>query len=241
MTKRTAIPSVLALLCFAAALAPSRAQAYLATDQYRVGEMEGWKLYISPVLERDHAEISARVLALLAVRLHEVAYAIPAPALVRLREVPIWVEWQDRGVGGMCYHPSKEWLTEHGYNPDKAKAVELAMAVAFLEWGHAQPSMVLHELAHSYHDRVLGFDNKEVKAVYDAAVASHRYESVLHYNGDKVRHYALTNEQEYFAECSEAYFGTNDFYPFVRPELHEFDPAAFHLLEKVWGPAADAK
>ena len=30
---------------------------------------------------------------------------------------------------------------------------------------------------------------------------------------------------EYFAELSEAYFGTNDFYPFVRGELQTTRPA----------------
>jgi len=40
---------------------------------------------------------------------------------------------------------------------------------------------------------------------------------------------------EYFAESTEAFFGTNDFYPFVRPELREFDPEMFNLLTKLWG------
>ena len=56
----------------------------------------------------------------------------------------------------------------------------------------------------------------------------------LHINGQTVRHYALTSDQEYFAECSEAFFGTNDMYPFVRAELHQHDPAAFETLTKVW-------
>ena len=31
-----------------------------------------------------------------------------------------------------------------------------------------------------------------------------------------MRHYALTNHKEFFAEMSEAYFGMNDFFPFNR-------------------------
>lgn len=50
-----------------------------------------------------------------------------------------------------------------------------------------------------------------------------------------MKHYALNNSQEYFAETSEAYFGTNDFFPFVRAELKEHDPRGFGLMEKVWG------
>ena len=46
---------------------------------------------------------------------------------------------------------------------------------------------------------------------------------------------------EYFAEASEAYFGTNDFYPYVRSELAEHDPALFELLGKFWMDVGEAK
>ena len=95
--------------------------------------------------------------------------------------------------------------------------------------------MLLHELAHAYHDRVLGFDHAGILAAYKAAVDGKKYESVLHIGGKLKRHYALTNEKEYFAEASEAWFGTNDFYPFVRAELREVDPKAAAVLEEVWG------
>ena len=55
------------------------------------------------------------------------------------------------------------------------------------------------------------------------------------HDGRKVRAYAAENEKEYFAESTEAYFGSNDFFPFVRAELKEHDPKMYDLLEKVWG------
>jgi len=51
-----------------------------------------------------------------------------------------------------------------------------------------------------------------------------------------VKHYGLTNPMEYFAEGTEAYFYRNDFYPFVRAELKEFDPKLHDLLVEIWGP-----
>ena len=44
--------------------------------------------------------------------------------------------------------------------------------------------MVLHELAHGYHHRVLegGFDNAEVKAAFDRAAEGGLYRSVLRLN-----------------------------------------------------------
>ncbi len=58
---------------------------------------------------------------------------------------------------------------------------------------------------------------------------------MLHIRGADCRHYALTDPKEFFAEMTEAYFGTNDFFPFVRAELQRSDPETFALLEEIWG------
>ena len=58
---------------------------------------------------------------------------------------------------------------------------------------------------------------------------------MLHINGKKTQHYALTNEKEFFAEMTEAYFGQNDFYPFNRAELKRDEPELYELLTKIWG------
>jgi len=80
-----------------------------------------------------------------------------------------------------------------------------------------------------------GFQNKAVLGAYKKAKAKGTYKKVLLYSGQTVKHYGLTNQMEYFAECTEAYLGVNDFYPFVRAELNEHDPGMFKLLKKIWG------
>jgi len=161
---------------------------------------------------------------------------VPEAALAKLREAPIWIDLDHR-LGGMQYHPSAKWLKDHGHDPAMAKAVHIPNARNFLKmWRrNKQPSVVLHELAHAYHDRVFGFDYPKIRAAYDRAVKAGRYESVLHIFGKMTRHYALTDHKEYFAEASEAFFGTNDFYPFVRAELKQHDPGMYEVLEEVWG------
>jgi dipeptidyl-peptidase-4 len=94
--------------------------------------------------------------------------------------------------------------------------------------------MVLHELAHAYHFQVLGSDNADVNSAWQARVDSGDYEEVLHVSGDRRRHYALTNDMEYFAETTESYFGTNDFHPFVQAELKEVDPGGYALMRSAW-------
>jgi Mlc titration factor MtfA (ptsG expression regulator) len=106
------------------------------------------------------------------------------------------------------------------------------------------PDFVLHELAHAYHDRVLGFDHGEIRAAYEAAKASGRYDRVKRWTGEREtreRAYAMTDPKEYFAETSEAYFGRNDFEPFQREELAQHDPHMLRLLEKLWGVRHDER
>lgn len=203
---------------------------------YQERSLEGWTLLVHQDLygENERALCEATFKELRR-QLVEIVRVVPPRALAELRKVPIWIEKAHPRHPCMCYHVSPSWLRQHGMNPQKAHAVELANAANFCTWTKQQPWMVLHELAHAYHDRVLGFGHAEVKAAYEQAKASKTYDSVGHWDGKKVRHYALTNDHEYFAEATEAYFGKNDYYPFVRTELKSHDPRGYALIEKLWG------
>jgi len=208
---------------------------YDPTSCYTARNTRGWTVRVHRRLLDDSKEVGNRVLDLLDAKLYDINRAVPAGPLKRLHEVPIWVELDNPGVKCMCYHPSRDWLEEHGFNPEKAGSVELGNAANFLDWSRIQPSMVLHELAHAYHHQVLGWDHGEIAAAYQRAVAAKSYQSVLYYPGHKKRAYALNDAKEYFAELTEAWFGTNDFYPFVRPEVLQHDPEMAKLLKKIWG------
>jgi dipeptidyl-peptidase-4 len=101
-----------------------------------------------------------------------------------------------------------------------------------------QPAVILHELAHGYHDQILGFEHKGILEAYQAAKQRGDYEKVLHVNGGETKHYALTDHKEYFAEATEAMLYRNDFYPFVSSELKQHDPKLHALLEEIWQPHA---
>ncbi len=164
-----------------------------------------------------------------------VVKVLPAPALERVRRVRIWLEWENKPNGAAEYHPSAEWLRQHGYNPVKAGSVEINNARNFVKWSRGeQPWMLLHELAHAYHHQVLGYESRLVLIAYRHAMRRGLYEQVAYIRGGTQRAYATTNEQEYFAELSEAYFGKNDFYPFVREELARHDPLGYRMVESAW-------
>lgn len=204
-----------------------------------VVNLEGWSVWVDAELLRDeHADVRRRALAALQNHLQRVVLIVPEPQLSRLRQVKIRIDLNAPGLSGMQYHPSRNWLERNGHDPRLEKHVHIPQArelYARHMWAK-HPYVVLHELAHAYHDQVLGFDDPEIKRAYRAARDSGRYDSVLDHRGETVRHYGMTNAKEYFAESTEAWFGVNDFYPFVRAELKQFDPEMYALLRKIWGP-----
>lgn len=219
----------------AAAPPPPRKAAYDPLESYTEQKLRGWKLLVHrDLLEAKHATLRRQTLELLDDHLYRIVRVIPAGPLAKLREVPIWIELAHPRHPCMCYHVSKQWLKDNQMNPAKAGAVEIANVRNFLTWTHDQPWMVLHELAHAFHHRILSFEHAAIRVCYEEAMRNKRYTSVLHIRGENRKHYACTNPMEYFAEMTEAYFGCNDFYPFVRAELRQVDPRMYELLEKLW-------
>ncbi len=206
-----------------------------AAWHYRVEKIEGWTVRIE---DQAVAEVTtwASARKVLVRQLQAIERVMPDAPLAKLQEVSIYVNLHT-DTTCMAYHPAADWLSEHHMDPAMATNMEIGSIKNFVSWTYEQPWMVLHELAHAYHFRYLekGELNDTVLDAFRAAMRSKRYDSVLHWNGKMVKHYATTNQMEYFAESTEAYFGTNDFYPFVRSELMTYDQETFALMEKIWG------
>jgi hypothetical protein len=205
-------------------------------DPYDVQSLEGWTVRVNRELSDGKPKLCAATLKLLRFQLYQITREVPQPALGKIQTVVIWVELNDPLFPCMCYHADRDWVVGHGLDPRKTHGVEMANAANFLDWEHTQPWMVLHELGHAYHHDFLpdGFENPDVKAAYGHARDKGLYDAVLRNNGRTERAYAMTNCMEYFSECTEAYFGTNDFYPFVRPELQVHDPQGYAMMKAAW-------
>lgn len=205
-----------------------------AAPKYIELDIRGWRVKVDSILIHEHRDLAGQVVDLLDAKLLELTRTLPAKPLEFMRTVTIWVDYQADRFPGCVYHPSEEWLKEHGFNPEMARSVHVANARNFLEWSLHQPSMILHEMAHAYHHQVLGHHHEGIRRAYEQALADKRYDSVLRYDGSYQRAYALNNDQEFFAEMTEAFFGVNDFYPFVKSELMHHDPAMYELLNQIW-------
>lgn len=224
--------------------AMGRAMLDLLERKSRVGfdpivrDIEGWRVHVDPALiHGPHRAMGDGSLQMLANHLQRIKILVPKHALRKLQQIEIWIEYKHPQLGAMQYHPSREWLVDHGYDPRLAKKVHITRAEELLSRSQMlkHPAVILHELAHAYHDQVLGFDDETILKTYEQALESGVYEDVLLYTGKRVRHYGLTNHKEYFAEGTEAYFYRNDFYPFVRAELEEHDPELHQVLREAWG------
>jgi hypothetical protein len=200
--------------------------------------IEGWTVHIDRrLLNGGGAASGEQAIALLARRLADIKLIVPADKVAELQKVAIWLDLSHGRLKPAQYHPSAAWLRDNGYSESLARCVHIPVALEFASRPHqrVQPWSVMHELAHAYHDQVLGFDHAEVKAAWQRVKDSGRLEKVLHIDGHETRHYALTNEKEFFAEMTEAYFGVNDFYPFNRAELKQSEPETYALLKGIWG------
>jgi hypothetical protein len=222
-------------LLLLAALTEQSAFVHSPTAEYKKLQLAGFTVLVSPAVMAD-ARSAEQALGLLETKLREVKRVVPAQALEKIARTQVWVERDNPDVMGAVYHPSAEWLKDHGYNPDKEKGVEIGNIRNFVDWAtRTQPMMVLHELAHAYHHQVVGYADKRVRAAFDAATKSGAYDKVLFVSGGEKKAYAMTNVMEYFAESSEAYFGVNDFFPFNRWQLLSTDRPMYEALVAAWG------
>jgi hypothetical protein len=234
----TTLPKAIMLGAIAATLASANEPAKPLAHEQRA--IQGWTVQVDTrLLAGPDVQLGKRCLALLDAKLMEIALVLPADKVQQLRKVTIWLDRTHGKLHSMQYHPSADWLAGHGFSTNLAKCVHLPDAEDFASPDHfrRQPWAVLHELAHAYHDQVLDFDHPDVLAAWRRIKASGRFDSVLLIDGRRVRHYALTDQKEFFAEMTEAYFGMNDFFPFNRGELKDTEPEIHALMKKIWeGP-----
>jgi len=206
-----------------------------------VRNIEGWTVQVDHrLLAPPNDAIGARALRFLESKLADIKAVMAAEPLKKLQAVTIVLDLSHGKLRTMQYHPSAGWLQENGYSTNLAKCVHIPVAadLATPRNINQQPWVVLHELAHAYHDQVLGFEDPRILKAYADFKRSGHGEGTLLYDGTRTRHYALTDHKEFFAEMTEAYFGLNDFFPFNRAELMTAEPEIFDLMQTIWGPVA---
>ena len=227
---RCAIAFVTLVLCGPAAAEPA------PTETYGKSSLHGWTIRVASAYRNDDQALD-RVMGELNRQLANIVDVVPAAALTHLRRTVFWLEYRREAPDRARYHRSAAWLEKNGFNPDKAKGVEIDFGIVTAP--QRSPWSLMHELTHAYFDGPLGRKAPALEAAYENALAARLYDNVMRNTGRKQQAYAMNSPSEYFAELSEAYFGENDFEPFTREQLRQFDPAGYAAVRDLWGHSAE--
>ena len=81
------------------------------------------------------------------------------------------------GVKNLGNYPAPLRITlDYGYTETLTKKVHIPQARALLSRGQLikHPAVVLHELAHAYHDQILSFRHAKIREAYNSAKKERR-------------------------------------------------------------------
>jgi hypothetical protein len=227
--------NIFMLFLFLAAAQAAAAQDW-KDEKYIDIDVLGWKVKVNTKLLEGDTSVLKKSLGLFGKELNDILHVLPPRSIIILRSVPFWFEKETttHGYTGEYWPPSsREYLIQHGGNPNKAGGIEIVAGKYIDAKAVMEDWVILHELAHAYHLLTIQYDGK-IKTAYKVIRNAGLYANVR--RGLDMNHhgYALTNYKEYFAEITTMYFGHNSYYPFDRFDLKHYDPIGYKLVQDVW-------
>ncbi|MGO9114127.1 MAG: hypothetical protein ACLP9L_33350 [Thermoguttaceae bacterium] len=207
---------------------------------YKYRSILGFNVLVSNTVLEEQARSTERrkPLEVLELEFSMLVHELPPRAVELLRQILFWVEWDKientPGAGQRAtavYHAGNNLKHRYAYTSAesfvKSNAVEILTMKALCQehQGDDHRMVLFHEVTHAVHHHLFDFDNPTIKMAYRNAMERHLYQ-------DK---YASTDEKEYFAEVSCAYFNHLNYEPKTREELKRYDPVGYHLMELTWG------
>jgi hypothetical protein len=199
---------------------------------YERRNVRSFPVYVAAEFGKHQNSLLERSLEVLDAEARRIEDIIPSAAWHRISRIPIWLEYEpDPSYGGRYLPASPKWLAAYDIPISKAGSIQFTSSLAVMVG--SQQNLLMHELAHAYHDLVLSYSHPQIGTAFERAQASGRYNAV---RGpcSWARAYAISNHMEFFAELSVAYFGTNAFFPFTRDDLKAFDPDSYRVIADAW-------
>jgi len=202
-----------------------------ASDYHKL-KLEGWDVYIEQKLVDKNDVRVFIAMRLLSEKLRELKQLLPSKATDQLTNVPLY--FSENKEFNAEYYFFEPYVYRTGKDIKMMSGVEFRSISFFIEESKYSPMLILHELAHAYHKKNYRRIDKMVMRAYRHAEGKKLYQNVINVNSQYGRAYALQSPFEYFAELSESYFGRNNYYPFERDELLEYDRMGYEMVEKAW-------
>ena len=190
--------------------------------------INGWTVYVSSEFSKDVRARNA-ILKKIKSQTAFIATRLSGKHLKVLRKSDLWVEAGQHYRSLARHHASKGAIYQEGLNIDKFRDVEIFGGFA----RQRHPSLVLHELAHVYHDRKLSWHDSRIERMYKKFKAT--MPSAKDRCGRSFKAYALENHHEFFATFTESYFGKTCTYPHNRETIQKRHPEMYAFLTKTWG------
>ena len=209
-------------------------------EGYQLYDIEGFSVYVQDLVFQQSEDLAAEAVELVESDLTEVlSFSFSDSATAIFRSTKIFIDWRTTD-GAAVYHPNPQWLAANGYIPEKANSIEISNVTNYINWTQQnQPFLMLHELSHAYHFNLASEHHEIIKNAFDIAMNKGLYFDIPydHGNGsfyDAEKAYATTNEYEFFAELSEAYYGQNDYFPFNLADLERYDRKSSEMIQTIW-------
>lgn len=231
---------ILLLTTFILSSSAERASALEKNITWIEIDVYGWTVVVDSSLIEGDTSLLRKSLGYLGKELYNIKNAVNPAALGTLQSPKIYlVQPPSDPYWGVYYrqHYNREddsAAKRRRGNIEVVPGRYITCVQSYGEW------LLMHELAHAFHDRLTSEADTKIKNAYNVAMAMRLYRSVRS-KARRYRHggYAQTNHHEYFAELSTAYFGKNDSYPFDRFDLKGHDPLGYSMIIELWGEKKD--
>jgi hypothetical protein len=201
---------------------------------YMVENIAGWTINVEDTVWLKRPSLTRECLAAIDKSLSKIAATLPPQSLERLRSIPIYLT-DTRSVPAPVHtHRDKRWLAAHGEDIEKVNAVDICDPDKIVSYLATKDPGLLLEFSFAYQQLFLtASDQDTLRQIYTSALSEGKYRLVASDRGVRQTP-AAYDESQMFVSGSQAYWGRNDFYPFTRAELKEYDPKLHDFLKLVW-------
>tara|TARA_B100000315_G_scaffold159395_1_gene147887 strand:+ start:1310 stop:2326 length:1017 start_codon:yes stop_codon:yes gene_type:complete len=198
-------------------------------------QMAWWTVYVE-CLVYDTPGLAERTIRYVQAEMDLAADLLPHSSIGTLRHTPVWIDISFKDPENMAIY--MEDVQDPGsLDLPYVNGVRVSVDAIEEELAYEESEgFAIHELAHAWH--CLAYDpcwsGTRIMSAYAAAMSDDLYDSVPYLYGEDERAYAATDDAEYFAELSEAWFDSNDYFPFNRDEVKAHDPSGARAVEAAW-------
>lgn len=193
--------------------------------------IRGFKIKLSANLAANGRERDV-TLSFLEGKLREALNLLPTWTHPYARATELWAGLDRHNANSAMFHVDPMTRQSSGpvpfdhLHPSMWFGIVIPNIRRFREVDTMYPLTLVHEFAHAYHFRALGYNQPDIKRAYDDAMAKALIKTVE----------ATKDELEYFAILSEAYLGGRSYtqVPFSREQLKGHDPDGYDVVQKAW-------